>query len=54
MAMFFLLIAGCGSIFQQDAVGAGYEEDELKISPCACIQVEQVSSQSAGLWAITG
>lgn len=36
-----ILISGCsGSIYNTDPVGVGYDANELKISPCACIQVD--------------
>ncbi len=55
MATLFLFIAGCGSIYQPDAVGAGYEPEELKLSPCACIQVETDKvNANASIWEIFG
>ncbi|MDR2098967.1 MAG: hypothetical protein LBO78_03000 [Rickettsiales bacterium] len=38
--IFAMLISGCGSIHDTDPVGVGYDANELKLSPCACIQVE--------------
>ncbi len=36
-----IIISGCsGSVYNTDPVGVGYDANELKISPCACIQVE--------------
>lgn len=36
-----VLLAGCtGSIYETDPVGVGYDVNELKLSPCACVQVE--------------
>ncbi|MDR1476796.1 MAG: hypothetical protein LBI17_01555 [Rickettsiales bacterium] len=35
-----LLSACSGSIYETDPVGVGYDANELKLSPCACIQVE--------------
>lgn len=34
-------LAGCGTIYSQDAVGVGYDPNELKVSPCACLKIEQ-------------
>ena len=34
-------VSGCtGSIYETDPVGVGFDANELKLSPCACIQVE--------------
>ena len=33
-------LAGCSVIHETDPVGVGYDANELKLSPCACIQVE--------------
>lgn len=38
-----LLLAGCGvfgSYYEAEPVGVGKGVDELKLSPCACLQVE--------------
>jgi hypothetical protein len=54
-ATVFLFIAGCGSIYQPDAVSPGYEKDEMKLSPCACIQVEKAALKPASsVWVIFG
>jgi uncharacterized protein YceK len=37
------LLAGCGSIYNQDAVGVGYDASELKVSPCACLEVKNLN-----------
>ena len=34
------LISGCGSYYEPEPVGIGKDVNELKLSPCACIQVE--------------
>ena len=34
-------IAGCGQIYDREPVGIGYDNNELKLSPCACILVYQ-------------
>ena len=36
-----LVLAGCGQVYDRDPVGIGYDNDELKLSPCACIMVYQ-------------
>ncbi len=36
-----LLLSGCfGSYYEPEPVGVGKGGDELKLSPCACLQVE--------------
>lgn len=32
-------LSGCGTIYEPDPVGTGYDINELKLSPCACMQV---------------
>lgn len=32
-------LAGCGQVYDREPVGAGYDNDELKLSPCACLKV---------------
>lgn len=32
-------LAGCGQVYDKEPVGVGYDNDELKLSPCACIKV---------------
>jgi len=34
-----LAVAGCGQIHNREAVGIGWDNDELKLSPCACLRV---------------
>jgi hypothetical protein len=34
-----LALAGCGQIYDREPVGVGYDTNELKLSPCACIMV---------------
>ena len=34
-------LAGCGQIYDREPVGIGFDNDELKLSPCACIRVYQ-------------
>ncbi|MDR1337893.1 MAG: hypothetical protein LBJ73_02600 [Rickettsiales bacterium] len=36
-----LALAGCGQVYDREPVGVGYDNDELKLSPCACIMVYQ-------------
>jgi uncharacterized protein YceK len=32
-------LAGCGQVYDREPVGVGYDNDELKLSPCACMKV---------------
>jgi uncharacterized protein YceK len=34
-------LAGCGQVYDREPIGVGYDNDELKLSPCACIRVWQ-------------
>ncbi len=34
-----LSVAGCGQIYDREPVSIGYDNNELKLSPCACILV---------------
>ena len=36
-----LTLAGCGQVYDREPVGVGYDNNELKLSPCACIMVYQ-------------
>ena len=36
-----LVLAGCGQIYDREPVGVGYDNNELKLSPGACIIVFQ-------------
>lgn len=36
-----LALAGCGQVYDREPVGVGYDTNELKLSPCACIMVYQ-------------
>ena len=39
--IFMLLVLGaCGSYYEPEPVGIGKDVNELKMSPCACIEVE--------------
>lgn len=33
------MVAGCGQVYDKEPVGVGYDNDELKLSPCACMMV---------------
>ncbi len=37
--LFALALAGCGQVYNRDPVGTGYDNDELKLSPCACMMI---------------
>lgn len=37
-----LLTASCGSYYEPEPVGVGKDINELKLSPCACIEVELI------------
>lgn len=34
-------LAGCGQVYDSEPVSIGYDNNELKLSPCACILVYQ-------------
>ena len=34
-----LALAGCGQVYDREPVGIGFDNNELKLSPCACIMV---------------
>jgi hypothetical protein len=36
----FMILAGCGSVYNPEAVGIDEDPNALKASPCACLQVE--------------
>lgn len=36
-----LVIAACGSIYENEPVGIGRDYSELKKSPCACLEVKK-------------
>ena len=42
IALFLLIIvSGCWvTMYEPDPVGVGYDVNELKMSPCACLQIE--------------
>ena len=37
-----LLLSACGSYYEPEPVGVGKDVNELKLSPCACIEVELI------------
>lgn len=37
-----ILISGCGSYYEPEPVGIGKDVNELKLSPCACMEVELI------------
>ena len=39
--LFAFALAGCGQVYDREPVGVGYDNNELKLSPCACIMVYQ-------------
>lgn len=36
-----LVLSGCGSIFTPEPISIGRDRDELKQSPCACLEIRQ-------------
>lgn len=43
LVLVLLLLSACGifgSYYEPETVGVGKGSDELKLSPCACLQVE--------------
>ena len=36
-----LVVAACGSIYEEEPVGIGREYSELKKSPCACLELKK-------------
>ncbi|MDR1071437.1 MAG: hypothetical protein LBL21_02240 [Rickettsiales bacterium] len=39
LSVLILSLAGCGQVYDREPVGIGYDNDELKLSPCACMKV---------------
>lgn len=35
-----LILAACGSYYEPEPVGVGKDVNELKLSPCACMEIE--------------
>lgn len=42
LAFAVLLLSACGSYYEPEPVGIGKDVNELKLSPCACIEVELI------------
>lgn len=40
LASAILVLASCGSYYEPEPVGVGKDVNELKLSPCACMEVE--------------
>ena len=36
----FVVLASCGTLHDPDPVGVGFDANELKLSPCACLEIE--------------
>lgn len=36
-----LILAACGSLYEQEPVGIGKDYSELKKSPCACLELKK-------------
>jgi hypothetical protein len=36
-----LSLASCGQVYDREPVSIGYDNNELKLSPCACVLVYQ-------------
>ncbi|MBO7053681.1 MAG: hypothetical protein J6W27_04595 [Alphaproteobacteria bacterium] len=34
-------LVGCGQIYDAEPVSIGYDNNELKLSPCACVLIYQ-------------
>lgn len=37
-----LTLVACGSVYEKETVGIGPDYSELKKSPCACVQLDNV------------
>ena len=35
-----IILASCGTMYDTDPVGVGFDANELKTSPCACLQID--------------
>lgn len=42
LAFAVLVLSACGSYYEPEPVGIGKDVNELKLSPCACIEVELI------------
>lgn len=45
-----VLLSGCGSIFTPEPIAIGRDRDELKQSPCACVEIRQ----NYAAWVVPG
>lgn len=44
-----IMLSGCyGSYYEPEPVGVGTQPEELKLSPCACIEIE--TPQTLPVW----
>lgn len=49
----FLILSACsmfGSYYEPEAVGIGKDINELKLSPCACMQIETIKNVPSWFW----
>ena len=49
----FLLVTACslfGSYYEPEPVGIGKDINELKLSPCACMQIEVIKNVPDWFW----
>ena len=49
----FLILSACslfGSYYEPEAVGIGKDINELKLSPCACMQIEVIKDVPDWFW----
>ena len=48
-----LILSACrlfGSYYEPEAVGPGKDINELKLSPCACMQIETIKNVPSWFW----
>ena len=51
--MLLLVLSACslfGSYYEPEAVGIGKDINELKLSPCACMQIETIKNVPSWFW----
>jgi hypothetical protein len=49
----FIILSACslfGSYYEPEAVGIGKDINELKLSPCACMQIEVIKDVPDWFW----
>ena len=49
----FLILSACslfGSYYEPEAVGIGKDINELKLSPCACMQIDLIKNVPDWFW----